>query len=113
MIEREQHGIDTSELSLVNYYKLNSIDDDYDYEDLFEEAIYNQAVSIQENVIDHISLFGGNKGKVNNRLLNLLLKNSKSIFSLNNKVEVLTDGEATYSKIFEYIEEAKEWLVKE
>ena len=58
----------------------------------------SRAADIQREIIDYVDLFQDNS-KVNNKLLNLLLKNSNTPFTINNRVEVLTNGEATFDKI--------------
>lgn len=60
----------------------------------------------QKEMIDFMDLFGANESYVNNRLINLLLKNSKAPFSTNNWVEILTNGEATYSAMIDAMETA-------
>ena len=66
------------------------------------------AAEIQKEIIDYIELFRGEADAVNNRMINLLLRNSNSPFTINNKVEVLTNGEATFERIFERIEQARD-----
>ncbi|MGB3368430.1 MAG: PLDc N-terminal domain-containing protein, partial [Acidaminobacteraceae bacterium] len=58
----------------------------------------SRAADIQREIIDYIDLFQDDS-KVNNKLLNLLLKNSDTPFTINNRVEVLTNGDATFDKI--------------
>lgn len=67
----------------------------------------DQVASLQKEMIDYIDLFGNNESYVNNRLINLLLKNSNAPFSVNNWVEILTNGEATYSSMIDAMMEAK------
>lgn len=66
----------------------------------------DQTATIQKEMIDYIDLFGSNDSYVNNRLINLLLKNSNAPFSVNNWVEILTNGEATYSSMIQAMEQA-------
>ncbi len=70
----------------------------------------DQAASMQKEMIDYIDLFGNNDSYVNNRLINLLLKNSDAPFSVNNWVEVLTNGEATYESMIDAMMEAKNYI---
>ncbi|SCZ76164.1 cardiolipin synthase [Acidaminobacter hydrogenoformans] len=65
------------------------------------------AAEIQKEIMDYIELFRGEEDAVNNRMVNLLLKNSNAPFTINNKIEVLTNGEATFDRIFERIRAAK------
>lgn len=66
----------------------------------------SKAAGIQREIVDYIDLFSGQESYVNNRLLTLLLNNSESPFSINNKVEVLTNGDATYKAILDAIDRA-------
>jgi cardiolipin synthase len=66
----------------------------------------DQTATMQKEMIDYIDLFGGNESYVNNRLINLLLKNSNAPFSVNNEVEILTNGERTYQSMIEEMSKA-------
>lgn len=68
------------------------------------------AAEIQKEIMDYIELFRGEEDAVNNRMVNLLLKNSNAPFTINNRIEVLTNGEATFDRIFERIRGAKEHI---
>lgn len=70
----------------------------------------DQAAGLQQEMIDYLDLFGGNDSYVNNRLINLLLKNANAPFSVNNWVEVLTNGEPAYQAMLEAIEQAREHI---
>lgn len=73
---------------------------------LLSRSKLDQAASMQKEMIDYIDLFGNNDSYVNNRLINLLLKNANAPFSVNNWAEVLTNGEATYQSMIEAMNEA-------
>ncbi|MEA3423778.1 MAG: cardiolipin synthase [Bacillota bacterium] len=78
-------------------------------------------VSIEERVAesqtDAISyLVSINEGVVltrHTKIIKLLLKNSNSLFSVNNRVEVLTNGVQTFSRIMRSLLEAKEDIYME
>lgn len=70
----------------------------------------DQAANYQREMIDYLDLFGNNESYVNNRLINLLLKNANAPFSVNNWVEVLTNGEVTYTAMLEAMENASEHI---
>lgn len=70
------------------------------------ETRLSRAANIQLEIVDYIDLFGNNDSYVNHRLLTLLLNNSQAPFTINNKAEVLTNGDATYSSIIEAMESA-------
>lgn len=65
------------------------------------------AVEIQREIIDYVDLFRSKEDNVNNRMINLLLRNANSPFTINNRVEILTNGEATFRRIFERIRQAR------
>lgn len=67
----------------------------------------DQAAHYQREIIDYIDLFQNNESYVNNRLINLLLKIANAPFSMNNAVEVLTNGEATYAEMMAAMEAAE------
>lgn len=68
------------------------------------------AAEIQREIIDYFDLFNGEDAHVNKRMINLLLKNSNSPFTINNRIEVLTNGEVTFERIFEHIERARNYV---
>ncbi len=70
----------------------------------------DQAAGIQKEMIGYLDLFGGNDSYVNNRLINLLLKNANAPFSANNWVDVLTNGESAYQSMLEAIDQANEHI---
>ncbi|MTI46426.1 cardiolipin synthase [Sporosalibacterium faouarense] len=63
-------------------------------------------VSTQKELLRESGIFKNKGSKVKSRLINLLLKNSDSPFTINNKVEILTDGVATFSAIIDELEQA-------
>jgi cardiolipin synthase len=73
----------------------------------YMRSTLRDAAEIQKGIIDYIDLFHGDGTHVNNRLINLLLHNSHAPFTLNNRVEVLTNGDVTFERIFERIEKAE------
>lgn len=68
-----------------------------------------RAADIQREMVDYVDLFH-DESKLNSKLLNLLLKNSDTPFTINNKVEVLTDGEATFDKIISQLKLASDHI---
>lgn len=70
---------------------------------------YNAAL-IQRELVGQLDFFKNYESYVNDRLLSLLLKNSDSPFSLNNKVEVLNNGQSTYGKIIKELYDAKDHI---
>jgi len=65
----------------------------------------NQTAQMQMDTLNSIDLETDTKDV--KKLINLLLKNSSSIITSNNNVEVLTNGEATFSNMLEAIINAK------
>jgi len=63
-------------------------------------------VDIQREIMDYIELFTNEESFVNDRLINLLLKSSNAPFFVNNKIEILNNGEETYNMMIEKIEDA-------
>lgn len=67
-------------------------------------------VDMQKNLIKDLDIFKDEKSNVRNRLISLLLKNSDSPFTINNKVEVLTNGEMTFKSIIEELKKATDHI---
>lgn len=70
----------------------------------------DQTATLQKEMMDYIDLFGSNESYVNNRLINLLLKNSNAPFSVNNWVEILTNGEAAFTSMLDALEQASDHI---
>ncbi len=70
----------------------------------------SQTAITQGKILDEIGLFRNDESMVKSRLIKLLLKNSNSAFTVNNVVEVLTNGEPTYSSIIRELESAKKHI---
>lgn len=64
----------------------------------------------QKELLKETNVFKSNESHVKNRLINLLLKNSDSPFTVNNKTEILTDGIATYDSIIKALEKAEKHI---
>lgn len=67
-------------------------------------------VDLQKKLIEDLNIFEDSRSNVRNRLICLLLKNSDSPFTINNKVEVLTNGEATFKSIIEELKKATDHI---
>ncbi len=67
-------------------------------------------VNMQKEFLNDSDLFNNEGSNVRNRLINLLLKNSNSPFTINNSVEVLTNGAVTFSSIIEELEKAQKHI---
>ena len=78
-------------------------------ENLDNTFIRNAALT-QTNMINHTDFFTKTESKVDDKLVKLLLKNSNEPFSINNKVDVLTNGEETFSSIIDSIKMAKNYI---
>lgn len=82
----------------------------------FKKKRYNDFERISANVITQKELikewgiFKNGKNHVRNRLINLLLKNSNSPFTINNKIDILTDGVATYDSIIKELKKAEKHI---
>lgn len=76
----------------------------------YKRSTMQAAADIQRGIIDYIDLFQAKDAYVNNRMINLLLRNSNAPFTINNKVEVLTNGKATFDRLFERIEKAEKFI---
>lgn len=71
-----------------------------------EDPLYlEQTVKIQKDTLKALE-FDTETDEIK-KLINLLLENSSSILTSNNKIEVLTNGEDTFASIIEAIEKAK------
>lgn len=70
----------------------------------------DSAVLMQTKMLNYLDLFFNNESYVNNRLINLLLKNANSPFSVNNDVEILTNGEVTFARMIEEMEKAEKHI---
>lgn len=71
--------------------------------------IMSKAASIQRDIIDYVNIFDDDS-IMNKRLVNLLLKNSDTPFSVNNNLEVLTNGENTFNKIIDMLLNAEDHI---
>jgi len=69
--------------------------------------LLSQIAFTQEKILGQIGLFQNDESMVKSRLIKLLLKNSNAPFTVNNNVEVLTNGENTYSSIIKELKEAR------
>lgn len=69
--------------------------------------LLSQIAYTQGKILDEIGLFQNDESMVKSRLIKLLLKNSNTPFTINNRAEVLTNGENTYSSIIEQLKMAK------
>jgi len=67
----------------------------------------NNMVNTQKELLQEIDFFTNDDSLVKSRLINLLLRNSDSPFTINNDVEVLTNGKATYDSIISQLKMAK------
>ncbi len=67
-------------------------------------------VDLQKKLIQDLSVFKNGRSNVRNRLISLLLRNSDSPFTINNKVEVLTNGKATFKSIIEELKKATDHI---
>lgn len=65
----------------------------------------------QIDMVDYFSLDSENaEHRSYTKLIKLLLKNSQSLLSINNQVEVLSNGVQTFSRMLKSLEEAKETI---
>lgn len=62
---------------------------------------------IQKELLKEVDLFRDEDSHVKTRLINLLLRNSDSPFTINNTTEVLTNGEKTFDSILAELKKAK------
>ncbi len=65
-----------------------------------------KAAAIQREIFSAMGVYS-ERGYVNERLVHLLLENASAPLTMNNDVEVLTNGDETYRRIFEVIGSAK------
>lgn len=66
-----------------------------------------RAAALQQTIIPHVDFIKKTESRVDDKLINLLLRNSASPFSINNEVKVLKNGEATFDAIIEALEAAE------
>lgn len=64
-------------------------------------------VKTQRELLDEIDLFDNDESLVKSRLINLLLRNSNSPFTINNRADVLTNGVETFDSIIKALSKAK------
>jgi cardiolipin synthase len=77
-------------------------------------SIEERVAESQTDAINYLTSV--NEGEVltqHTKIIKLLLKNSNSLFSINNRVEVLTNGVQTFSRIMRSLIEAKENIYME
>lgn len=70
---------------------------------LFRDNVVNN----QLEAIDHKMIFEGQSNDMNRRLINLMLNNSRSPFTINNCSCVLQNGDETFNAIIQALKEAK------
>lgn len=68
-----------------------------------------RAAAIQDGLLDYMML-PNSESPANKRLMQLLLRSAKAPFSLNNEVEILTNGIHTFGRLFEAIEQARDHI---
>ncbi len=68
------------------------------------------AARIQQDIMQYITYFDEMNTPVANRLSKLLLKNADAPFLINNRVDILTDGDETFSKILYALESAEDHI---
>lgn len=69
-----------------------------------------KAAVLQQSIIGHVDFIRATESRVDDKLIQLLLHNSESPFSINNEVKVLKNGEDTFSAIIEALESATEFI---
>ncbi len=67
-------------------------------------------VNTQKELLEEIDLFHNDESLVKRRLINLLLRNSDSPFTINNKTDVLTNGVETFGSIIDELKKAKKHI---
>ncbi len=67
-------------------------------------------VNNQLEAIDHKMIFEGQSNDMNRRLINLMLNNARSPFTINNCSCVLQNGDETFNEIIQSLEEAKDHI---
>lgn len=78
-------------------------------DDLVKKRTYNSA-AMQKEIFDYIPMIEKEQPELNKMLIKLLLSNSKSPFTFNNKVKVLSNGQKTYHEMFKAIRNAKDYI---
>ncbi|WP_425447535.1 cardiolipin synthase [Dethiothermospora halolimnae] len=79
----------------------------------FKKKKYNdfkhleEIVDIEKEYLKQSRPFSDSESNVKNRLINLLLRNSESPFTVNNKCKVLTNGNNTFDAIIKELKSAK------
>ncbi|MDK2917752.1 MAG: cardiolipin synthase [Candidatus Petromonas sp.] len=68
---------------------------------------FSNIAEIQKDVLNEVTLFDTEGSLVKSRLISLLLKNSNSPFTVNNKSKVLTNGDSTFSSIISELKKAQ------
>ncbi|QOR35518.1 cardiolipin synthase [Clostridium sp. 'deep sea'] len=66
----------------------------------------NYFVQYQSDIFSEVDIFPSDK-LLNNKLINLLLKNSEALFTVNNSVKVLTNGKEKFPEMIKDLENAK------
>lgn len=69
-----------------------------------------KAAILQQSIMPHVDFTKSTDSRVDDKLIQLLLRNSESPFSINNEVKVLKNGEETFDAIIEALEEAKDFI---
>lgn len=69
-----------------------------------------KAAVLQQSIMNHVEFVKSTKSRVDDKLINLLLRNSSSPFSINNEVKVLKNGEETFDAIIQAIEDAQDTI---
>lgn len=69
-----------------------------------------KAAVLQQSIMNHVDFVKSTDSRVDDKLINLLLRNSASPFSINNEVKVLKNGEETFDTIIQALEEAEETI---
>ena len=66
----------------------------------------NYFAQYQSDIFSEVSIFPKEKS-VNNKLINLLLKNSEALFTVNNSVKILTNGDEKFPEMIKDLKRAK------
>ncbi len=69
-----------------------------------------KAAVLQQSIIQHVDFVKSTDSRVDDKLINLLLRNSESPFSINNEVKVLKNGEETFNSIIHALEDATDFI---
>ncbi len=72
-----------------------------------DTQIIDEIVQNQKYILSHIELFDNDYSLVKSRLIKLLLRNSNAPFTINNRTQVLTNGEETFGSIIQELKKAK------